>query len=279
MSFGAQACRQGETVEARWVDGTFKVATILEVRDGPSGICGHYRVSWYHTRVCEDTNHEYYGDTESYSGFCVVSRDALRKCKEELCKNVDSAAEAKKNSSKKETSDDDSGEDMMIYIALGAMVLSACCVLARLCLHACCLPFQEIDEEKSSVDATSPSKKSGELWTISPTSVASSPIAKWLDTTRKAVRQPSKKVAPHNEPVAPAVVKVFAQPQRNSSPQHLVRGPEELSKGPAEVVAAHEIGLRQAARAYGMPPQEWRQSRSNYLESKSLKRPPPLEMI
>merc|ERR550537_1574983 len=64
----------------------------MEVRDAAPGMCGQYRLSWHHDAgVCEETTHEYWGDTIQSKTFCVVSREAIRKCKQELCKQTGSA--------------------------------------------------------------------------------------------------------------------------------------------------------------------------------------------
>lgn len=277
----AMACHQGETVEARWIDGTYKVATILEVRDGPAGTCGQYKLSWYHTRVCEDTTHEYYGDAKAFNSFCIVSRDALRNCKEKLCKDAPAAAKADRDSQSSEEAS--STKVTMIYVTLGALGLAACCVLAGICCQACCVVFEEVDEEKAGADMKSPSRRGSNLWTISPTSIASSPVAKWFASSPVA-KWPSKRsrVAAQPDPIAPVVVKTLAQPELCADPRlkqlpppwpRLAHGPENLPGGPPEVMNAQESELRQAAREYGAPPQEWRQSRT-----KSLKRPPELQI-
>lgn len=322
---GAAACRQGEMIEARWIDGTFKVATIMEVRDRPDGTCGQYKLSWYHSRVCEDSTNEYWGDTARANGFCVVSRDAIRKCKEKLCEPA-SAADKKARSS---SNDESSSKATMVYISLGCLGLAACCACMRCCCQAFCQSLDEVDEEKGSDRQSpigrfvlSPNGRGNALWPLSPASIASSPVGKWFDTTRRQAQSlasspvarwigkpvwpsnKSKKSVVQPEPIAAAVAEKHAQPQPCTKTiqdyPHLQRSmlyaphvqdyPPGLSPGmiqttppssASSMIQTQDGKLREAARAYAPPQQQWRQSRTNHLTSqtKSMRRPPALEYI
>lgn len=293
ISHGASACQQGETVQARWIDGTFKMATIVEVRDGPDGTCGQYKLSWRHTRICEDSTNEYWGDGSQAQAFCFVSRDSLRECKRELCRVAGPVAAPNQNSkpSKEEKSVENSSVShfgKIAVIALSCLGLAACCVCARISLHLFCPQCVETDEEKAT-DAISPFSRGGDLWSRSPakiprspaarnlwarspsSKVSKSPIARWMDKTRKTAWPSNErgiKIVARPAPVAAVVVaEKHAQPERWIGDRHGSACPEDLRGCQQSSSQTHVATLRQAAqvyvppaRVYAPPPQPWRDS-------------------
>lgn len=279
----AVACSPGELVEARWVDGTFKEATITEVRDGPAGFCGQYKLSWTHSPVCDDSTDVYWGDRSRSSAFCLVSRDAIKKCKQELCKRSSPivATTQSSNSSQKE---DSSGSDFKRIALISCLGFLLCCIIsATLWLQSCCArsaESEEDDEEKAS-GGVSPFGKGGALWSLSPsakgatlwtrhtsTSWVSSPMAKRIANRREAGWPPrsNRKVVALPAPVAAVVVEKQTQPQNWSHPHNVARI-EDLSGCAPGMVQTPDPTLRQAAqvcapraqRTYAPLPQPWRQ--------------------
>lgn len=201
----AIACQKGEVVEARWRDGSYKEATILEVRDEPGGKCGHYRLAWHHTHVCEQTNHGYWGDDrQAQAQFCLVSRDAIRKCKQELCGQhtpPDYSVYAGLEESESSGEEEDSDRHVAPLAALAFFSLAFCCICLRRGAHHLCQSPEEVDEEKG-MDAAAPVERTNDLWALTPKverqdakvissspsakwAMNSSPMAKWLDKHRK----------------------------------------------------------------------------------------------
>lgn len=184
----AVACQQGEIVEARWTDGTFREATIVEVRDGPGGTCGQYRLSWHHTEICEDTSYEYWGDDLNMHSFCLVSRDSIRKCRQELCghsKSKDYSIYAGLNESES-TEEDSSDRHVVPIVILVFLSLAFCCICLRRSVHHLC-HCSEVDEE-TGMDAAAPVAPPNDLWALTPkverqhakaSWASSSPMAKW----------------------------------------------------------------------------------------------------
>lgn len=278
----AVACQPGEKVDARWIDGSWKAATIVEVQDGPDGTCGQYRLSWHHTRMCEDSTNEYWGDRPSDQAFCFVSRDAIDTCKEELCKRGISVA-AKRQTSKSPEKSHSSGEYLggITMTVLGLLGGIGCCICARICFQMSCPQVGEVDEEKA-MDAVTPSSRGGTLWTFSPSAksdsfwarrsptISSSPMARWINKTRTPTlpSNVNTKIVVQPNPVAVKLANNHSQPERwtgTTSPEHLSGNAEAFDKA-----------LRQAAqvfvapsRVYAPSPQQWRQPQVQQPAKKS----------
>lgn len=215
----AAACRQGETVEARWIDGSFKVATIVDVRDGPGGTCGQYELSWHHTHVCDSSSNEYWGDKADVKAFCFVSRDGINKCNEQLCEWPPGVASTKENADSPEEEDssgpDNSAITKIALACLGCVALVACCVSARWCAHLCFSQNDDVDVENAS-NAPSPCRSSTLFsWSLSPKSINSSPLAKWFERTQRPT-WPSRQNVVQPSPVATKVAQKHCQPERST---------------------------------------------------------------
>lgn len=191
----ALACQKGEIVEAMWIDGTYMEATIKDVRDGPEGMCGSYRLAWHHTEICEVGRSEYWGDGLDARSFCVVSRESIRRCAQELCRWSGTTAEFqtysdyKSSGSGSEEEEEDPNRHVAPIAALVICTLLVCCVVARFAVKQC-YETHEIDVEKGTPAGT----PSGALWAFTPKSTTSSKAAKWIDRTRRAAGPSNKNV-------------------------------------------------------------------------------------
>jgi hypothetical protein len=232
----------------------------MEVRDQAPGICGWYRLSWHHTHVCEESYHEYWGDTLDSKTMCVVSREAIRKCNEELCKE---RASAESTGSGVE---DESDRHIGPIVALVSFSLICGCVCLRRCAKS-----QEVDEEKV-MDAATPVGPSRDLWDLTPKSMNSSPIAKWIDKTRRAaVSSSSNKIVVQPEPSAAASatrnrdtkLQIVDSYRLSKERKHVQpaswRGclntsiPGDLTRCPPGMIETQGFALRQAALVHATP--------------------------
>jgi len=189
----AVACQKGENIEALWHDGTWKEATIVEVREGSDGICGQYRLSWRHTRLCEDTATQYWGDTNQAvsRSFCLLSRDRLRKCSLDLCKWTSEES----SSSGSDSSEAKSNRHVGPTVVLAMLSLFVCCVCLRYTIKHNCCRGQEFDVEKA-ISVSSPVHKTNAvlfrqysgnaLSAFTPKSTNSSPMARLSNKMRRA---------------------------------------------------------------------------------------------
>jgi hypothetical protein len=253
----AVACQSGEVVKARWTDGTWRKATIVDVRERPDGVCGQYRVVWHHNHICEDptiTGH----DTRVSMNFCLVSRDAIQSCKHELCR-WGPTVESEKSKSSGTGADEESNRHVAIIVVLVSLLLACCCVYRCVVQHDA--GQYEVDEEKGmeagTPCGTSRSLKSGRsFWNFTPKSVASSPTAKRISKARMAAG-PSKKekrIAAQPEPVAP----VLAAKTENGNFQIVEQKRIKPEKGtgrldplcPPSRLQMHGSALRHAAQTY-----------------------------
>eukprot|EP00746_Dinoflagellata_sp_MGD_P161566 gnl/MRDRNA2_/MRDRNA2_88768_c0_seq1.p1 gnl/MRDRNA2_/MRDRNA2_88768_c0~~gnl/MRDRNA2_/MRDRNA2_88768_c0_seq1.p1 ORF type:complete len:371 (+),score=49.04 gnl/MRDRNA2_/MRDRNA2_88768_c0_seq1:63-1115(+) len=273
----AVACQNGEVVNARWTDGTWKRATILEVRNGADGICGQYRLAWHHTYICEDPTITG-DDTRVAMSFCLVSRDSIQSCKQELCK-WGHAVESEKFKSSVTSADgeSESGLHGALLVAVIFLSLACCCICLRFGLQQCSAPH-EVDEEEG-MDACTPcgsgrSLKSGRsFWNFTPKSQLSKsatfssmekPLG-WITKARRSaepsiedktiVMQPKRVAAvlpPKNQ-----IVKLQIAEQKYVQPEKGTGGHDPLR--PPIMLQTSSSALRHAARSYGgssvAPPQ------------------------
>jgi len=189
----ALACQNGEVIEAKWTDGTWRKARIVEVQDGPGGTCGRYRLSWQHTHICEGPRNMW--DDGSRGLRCFVSRESIRFCRQELCRRTDSA----ESSDSVATNESSDRIGAIIALSVTSFALLLICVRVG---HRMYNQSYEFDEEKATDVATPVGR--GLSWT--PKSMNSSPVAKWTDKMRKAAQSSSKneKILTQPEPAAAA---------------------------------------------------------------------------
>lgn len=279
---GAKACQVGEVVEARWTDGSWKRATIEEVRDGPNGMCGQYKLAWHHTRICEDatTNSQYWGDDMHVASRCLVSRGAIHECKQELCKWGGEESPASEDSSENHTG-------LIVAMACILLLVLLCC---RVCVRLGAVSGQVHDvDEENAMGTVTPVGGGNDLWALTPKSMNSqksfaSPMAKWIgphfnktrraarpsDTSKKIIVQPDPvaAVAPLQLPVAARQHGANAKPvqQNQAQPERwrdrldtsLPDAPLTKSIYPEAPPRKHRTqgtGLRQAAQVSGVPSQ------------------------
>jgi len=263
----AVACESGEVVKARWTDGSFRLATIIEVRDQPNGECGQYRVVWHHNHICEDptiTGH----DTRVSMNFCLVSRDAIEACKQELCRRGNEAESGKNQSGE----NGDSNRNVTIIVALVSVLFCCCCTC--LCVQQY-YGLHEDDEEKgmgSGTPATGRSLKSARsFWNhswsfrnLTPKAATSSPMSKGMNKKRRVPgpSQDGKKMVAQPTPVAARTKdgqlqiaeKKHVQPEKGTGPNDPLCPPVMLQ--------THSSALRHTAQTYGgqsvPPPQSYR---------------------
>jgi len=261
----AVACQSGEVVNARWRDGTWRKATILEVRDRPDGVCGQFRLAWHHTYICEDPTITG-DDTRVGMNFCLVSRDSIQSCKQELCRWGQTVENEKFQSSG--TSGDDESKLHEILVVTAVFLAVAC--------YCACLRFgvqqwnteDEVDEEKG-MDADTPcatgrSLRSGRsFWNFTPKSATSSPAKsvaftekplKWKVKAQRAVAplNEDKKIVMQPEPVAAVL------PAKNQHDKHQIAEQKHVQSKkatgrPPSIPQTRGSVLRHAALAYDAP--------------------------
>jgi len=241
------SCQKGENVEAVWTDGSWRAATILEVRDLSNGMCGSYRIAWHHTRICEDTSTEYWGDDLKANTFCVVSRNSIRMCEKELCRWSGTAATNSNSYSNYESTgtglqnEEESNRHVGPIVALVVLSLFACCICLRRAVKEC-YETHEVDVEKA-IDAATPSAR----WALTPKSMNSSPMAKWIDKTRRAAGPSNKNI---NMVMTPGLAGTVSPSIENGRKQKFDEQ-KHTQPGPKGMIQTHGTALRQAARVHG----------------------------
>lgn len=266
------ACQSGEVVKARWTDGTWMKATIIEVRDKPNGVCGQYRVVWHHNDICEDptiTGH----DTRVSMTFCLVSRDYIQGCKQELCRSGNLV----KSQSSGAGESEDSNRHVTVVLSIVFVLLFCCCACRSLQQR---YASHENDEEKgmgAGTPSTGRSLKSGRsFWNLSPKSATSSPMAKWINKARRAPgpARDGKKIVTQSAPIA------SVPPAKNQNGNFQVAEKKHVhsAKGtgankpfcPPDMLQTHSSALRQTSWTCGGQPVPPLQSKSSLPQLPTL---------
>jgi len=209
------------------------------------------RIAWHHTGICEDTTNEYWGDGWKSHSWCLLSRDSIRKCKQELCRWSGSAHSYSLYDGLEESSgsgsDDKSNRHIGPIFTLVFFSCVICCVCLRRGAQQCC---QSLDEEKA-MDVATPVGPNSNLWALTPKSISSSPTAKRIDKAQRAAMYSSKnkKTVVQPEPAAAAAAALSTRKYRPN-----LQFVEERQSGcPPDMVQTQGAALRHAAWVHTTP--------------------------
>lgn len=165
---GDRLCKEGDKIEARWTDGSYKVATIMEVRRG--GTCGIYKITWGHTQVCGESSSNFWGDDTNSKAFCLIGKEAIRPgpaCPADLpCHDRTSSEDT---TTTPPPDENDRSNTTVVFAILGVVACPIIGICFRMMVQMVCRS-NEWDEESSQVDGTPRS-----LWDQSPKNVAATP--------------------------------------------------------------------------------------------------------